>query len=339
MLVAHSLKELQFDKKSVVTIGTFDGIHLGHRLIISEVVNRAKSLDGRSVVITFEPHPREVLGKGPVMLLTTLRDRLDEMSSLHIDIVLVLEFTYEFSRQTAREFYEKFFIRGIGVSEVVVGYDHMFGRDRKSNTSELSQMGKEYGFGLTIVKPVSVEGEIISSTKIRNLLLRGDVEIAIKYLNRPYSLDGVVIVGDRRGETLGFPTVNILPKEINKLIPADGVYCINIVIDGHRWYGMLNIGYRPTFKLDSERIIEANIFNYDGDLSFGVDDDEGESSYRDYYLHGKKGSIMNIAICTYFVNKAIVVGYRFCDRTCEGFGKTLCTMGAIGNLKMKSLKK
>jgi riboflavin kinase/FMN adenylyltransferase len=142
----------------------------------------------------------------------------------------------------------------------------MFGRDRKSNIDELQRMSIEYKFDVNVVEPVSFGGEVISSSKIRNLLSRGDVERAAEYLNRPYSLDGIVIEGDRRGETLGFPTANIQPKSNNKLIPLDGVYFVSINMDNRQYYGMLNIGIRPTFKSDSSRIIEVNIFKINNDL-------------------------------------------------------------------------
>ncbi|MDI6767235.1 MAG: bifunctional riboflavin kinase/FAD synthetase [Bacteroidota bacterium] len=266
MLVANSLNDLKFDHNSIVTVGTFDGVHLGHSSIIKKLVDRAKDRKARSVIITFEPHPRVVLGKGNVMLLTTLTDRIEQMESFGVDAVLVLEFTYDFSRQTALEFYEKYLIRGIGVREVIVGYDHMFGRDRISNVNELKQMGKEIGFDVLMVEPVAYDGEIISSTKIRTLLQNGNVEKAMKFLNRPYSIEGTVIAGDRRGESLGFPTANILPESSNKLIPADGVYCVKVSINEQQIFGMLNIGVKPTFGSESKQIIEVNIFNFDGDI-------------------------------------------------------------------------
>ncbi len=266
MVIQKSLNDLKFDHNSVVTVGTFDGVHLGHSSIIKKVVDRAKDLKARSVIITFEPHPRAVLGEGNVMLLTTLTERIEEMELLGIDVVLVLEFTYDFSRQTASEFYEKYLVHGIGVREVIVGYDHMFGRDRISNVNELKQMGKRIGFEVLMVEPVSYGGEIISSTKIRALLQNGNVEKAIKFLERPYSIEGTVIVGDRRGENLGFPTANILPDNSHKLIPADGVYCVKVSINEQQSFGMLNIGVKPTFGSESKQIIEVNIFNFDGDL-------------------------------------------------------------------------
>ena len=266
MIVANSIKELKYDPHSIVTIGTFDGVHLGHQLIMSKLTSRAKTHASRSVILTFDPHPREIVGKEQIMLLSTLDERINLMNIFGVDAVLIIKFSYDFSRQTSKEFYEKYMVNGIGLSEVIVGYDHMFGRDRKSNIDELQRMSIEYKFDVNVVEPVSFGGEVISSSKIRNLLSRGDVERAAEYLNRPYSLDGIVIEGDRRGETLGFPTANIQPKSNNKLIPLDGVYFVSINMDNRQYYGMLNIGIRPTFKSDSSRIIEVNIFKINNDL-------------------------------------------------------------------------
>ena len=260
MIVIRSLQEIKYDVNSVITIGTFDGVHLGHQSIFRKLLDRAKECNCRSVIVTFEPHPREVVGKGPVMLLSTLDERIELMRDAKVDLVYVIEFTKDFSKQTSREFYEKYILKGIGLKSVVVGHDHMFGKDRKSNIDELRKMGNESHFDVDVVEPVSLEGDIISSTKIRNLLLQGNAERAAKFLNRPYIIKGIVVEGDRRGETLGFPTANIKPKSITKLIPGNGVYFISADIDEQSYYGMLNIGVRPTFKTERKRIIEVNLF-------------------------------------------------------------------------------
>jgi len=266
MAVVRSLKEIQFVQNTVATIGTFDGIHRGHRKILSKVLERARAIDGRSLVVTFDPHPREIVGREPVQLLTTLDERLSMIREFGIDTVLVLDFTYEFSRQTARQFYEKYIVHGSGIKEIIVGYDHMFGRDRSSNINELEMMGNEFQFDVVVVEPVSVGVEVISSTKIRRHLLAGDVESVAQYLSRPYSLRGTVVIGDRRGSTLGFPTANIETETSKKVIPADGVYFVSVDFDRQTYYGMLNIGVRPTFQLGSKRVIEVNIFGITDEL-------------------------------------------------------------------------
>src|SRR5271169_5712769 len=185
MIVARSLNDVKYNVNSVVTVGTFDGVHRGHRSILNELTTRAEMRHGRSVLITFDPHPREVVGKGSVQWLTTLDERMTLLQPTGIDVALVLQFTYEFSRQSSREFYEKYVVRGLGVSEVIVGYDHMFGRDREAGIHELRSMGQEYGFTISVIDPVSVKGTIISSSAVRELLRKGNVEQAGKFLQRP----------------------------------------------------------------------------------------------------------------------------------------------------------
>lgn len=263
MIVARSLGEITHSVDSVVTVGTFDGVHRGHEAILTELRAQALTLRCRSVVITFEPHPREVVGRGPIQRLTTLEERLDLLGRAGIDLTLVLEFTYAFSRQTPREFYETSVIRGVGVRGVVVGHDHMFGRDREAGIAELGALGQEYGFTETMVPPVSIEGSVVSSSRIREELLRGQVEHAARMLGRPYGFDGTVVPGDGRGASLGFPTANLQPVSAAKLIPAEGVYCVGVRMDdGRKGFGMMNIGVRPTFAAAApQRTIEVHVFD------------------------------------------------------------------------------
>ncbi len=266
MVVVNSIEEIKFFKNTIITIGTFDGVHRGHQLIIRTLTKQAIENNYRSVLITFDPHPREVVGKGPVHLLTTLNERLKIVESFNVNYVVVLKFTHEFSLQSAREFYERYIIKGIGVTKVVVGYDHTFGHGRATKVDELLKIGKEYKFDVEIIEPVTYEGEIISSSKIRNLILQGAVDRASLHLNREYSIAGKVIEGDRRGYSLGFPTANIQVENSNKLIPADGVYCVKVEAENMQVNGMLNIGRRPTFKESNEKIIEVNMFNFDKNI-------------------------------------------------------------------------
>jgi len=262
MIVARSLQELAYEKNSVVTVGTFDGVHLGHRAIVDQLVAGARSIGGRSIVITFDPHPREVVGRQSVEWLTTLEERCRILGQCGIDILFVVSFTYEFSRLSSREFYEKYVVKGTGAREVIVGYDHMFGRDREAGIHELRQMGEEFGFRVSVVDPVSLGGAIVSSSKIRERLRLGNVAQAGEFLGRPYGLEGVVVHGDRRGTQLGFPTANILPDYEHQLVPAEGVYAVVVFHGGKRYGGMLNIGHRPTVTEDGARHIEVHIFNF-----------------------------------------------------------------------------
>jgi len=263
MIVARSLDELQEGGPSVVTVGTFDGLHAGHRQIVKRLKNRSRELKARSVLVTFDPHPREVVGRGPVQMLTTIEERISLLQPFEVDATLVLRFTFAFSRQTPREFYERFIVDGLQACEMIVGHDHMFGRDREAGVGELNAMGKEFGFSVIEEPPCSVEGEIVSSSKIRDLLLRGDVATAARWLGRYYALSGLVVRGDGRGRHLGFPTANVQPEGPNKLVPAEGVYFVEIRIAGRQYFGMLSIGVNPTFKSDGRRTIEVFIFDFD----------------------------------------------------------------------------
>lgn len=262
MIVARSVAEIPYAPKSVVTVGTFDGVHLGHQQIVRKLREHAHARGMRSVLVTFDPHPREVVGRGPVKLLTTIDERITLLDQLGIDVILILQFTFEFSRQSSREFYENYIVHSIGVEEVIVGHDHMFGRDREAGVEELRAMGQELGFGVYQEPPFSVDGEVVSSSKIRELLFRGDVRKSGDWLGRPYSIAGCVMKGDGRGASIGFPTANIQPQDEKKLIPAEGVYFVEIDYDGKNFFGMANIGIRPTFYEDGKKTIEVHIFDF-----------------------------------------------------------------------------
>ncbi|HLF13957.1 MAG TPA: riboflavin biosynthesis protein RibF [Bacteroidota bacterium] len=266
MRIARSLEQAGFDKNSVVTIGTFDGMHLGHRAVIARVLEKRAALNGRSVVVTFDPHPRSVVDGAPVGLLTTMDERIDLFRGAGIDLVLIVDFSYEFSRQSASSFYERYIIRGTGVSEVVVGHDHVFGRDREASIETLRVMGKESGFAMTTVGPVTSSGVRISSSSIRRHLSEGRVADARISLGRPYELRATVVRGDGRGARIGFPTANLLPVSPEKVVPRGGVYLAVLDVDGVQRHGMVNIGTRPTFTGDGRVVIEAHLFDWSGDL-------------------------------------------------------------------------
>jgi riboflavin kinase/FMN adenylyltransferase len=268
MIVARSLAELRKEDSSVVTVGTFDGVHRAHREIVREVVHRAKMGEGRSVVVTFEPHPKEVVpsAKGPVALLTTIDERMEHLTALGVDVLLVIEFTLEFSRLSSRAFYEQYLVRGIGVREVVVGYDHTFGHNREGRAEELIAMGKEFNFSVFALHPFSVAGEVVSSTRIRKALAEGGIEHANTLLGWEYSLRGIVIRGDGRGRTLGYPTANIQPQSDKKLIPATGVYLVAVAMDGRNTFGMMNIGIRPTVTDARRMTMEVHLFDFSEDV-------------------------------------------------------------------------
>lgn len=268
MRVVHELEKVGYQKNSVITVGTYDGVHRGHRVIIEEAVHRAKRKQGRSVVVTFDPHPRQVLIKngGSISLLSTLTEREKLCAALGVDVFFIINFTYEFSRLTFGEFYKHYLIDGIGVSEVIEGYDHHFGRDREGSIEQLLQLGKEYSFGVHAIEPICFEGELVSSSRIRIHLLEGRVDRAAQLLGRPYSFSGMVVRGDRRGKSLGYPTANLRLIEADMLVPQNGIYFVEVSIDNRTYYGMASIGVRPTFGENGERTIEVYIFEYDKEI-------------------------------------------------------------------------
>lgn len=263
MTVYRSLAEIPHNPLSVLTIGTFDGVHRGHQQVIGALTQAAKERGGRSVVITFDPHPQEVIRRHgtTVDILTTIEERQEQFRRLGVDAVVVIPFTREFAATPWEEFVEQLESQ-IGIAHMIVGHDHAFGKDRKGNAESLRGYGAEHGFGVTEIGPLVIAGETISSTKIRRALAEGDLGKAAEYLGRNYSLSGTVVRGDGRGRKLGIPTANISPINPNKLIPANGVYCVRMEV-GDVWHrGMGNIGVRPTFTDATQRTIEVNLFNF-----------------------------------------------------------------------------
>lgn len=268
MIVARSLQDIHHLKNSVITVGTFDGVHKAHQEIVHEVVQRARQRGGRSVVVTFEPHPKEVVTsqKGPVELLTTIHERITLIQRLNVDVLFIIRFTYEFSRLGSGDFYKTFLVEGIGVTEVVVGYDHMFGRNREGGTEALLSLGKTYNFSVFALQPYLVGDTVVSSTRIRLALKEGDLRRASALLGYEYELSGTVVHGDGRGKSIGFPTANIEPESPKKLIPGRGVYLVSAGINGEHYFGMMNIGTRPTVTDGSRESLEVHLLDFDGDI-------------------------------------------------------------------------
>ncbi len=255
-------------KASAVTIGTYDGVHLGHRAIIATLVSDAKARGLRSVVITFEPHPRLVLGKtngAPIFLLSTLDEKLHVLESLGVDCVIVIHFTKEFSETPAETFVEDVLVKQIGLAEIVIGYDHMFGKNRGGSFETLARLAEKHHFAVRQIPEQKVDEHHLSSTAIRRFLESGEIEHANKLLGSPYQLSAVVIEGDKRGRTIGFPTANLLPPTA-KLIPKIGVYAVEVEVENKRYSGMMNIGTRPTVQAQSSVAIEAHLLEFNGDL-------------------------------------------------------------------------
>jgi riboflavin kinase/FMN adenylyltransferase len=266
MNTEFQLNAVNYVKNSVVTVGTFDGVHIAHQELIRDLVQRARARKGRSVVITFDPHPKEVLTGKPFHLLTSIEERQQMCEQLGVDAFFCTEFTYGFSRQSSRDFYLRYVIQGTGVSEVVEGYDHHFGRDREGSIEELLKLGREFEFSVDALKPVYIDEEIVSSSQIRKHLLEGRPDRAHRLLGRPYPVTGTVVRGDGRGRTLGYPTANLQLSSNRKMIPQDGIYFAQVEIDAAMYSCMVSIGVRPTFFTHGQRTIEAHLLDFDGDL-------------------------------------------------------------------------
>jgi len=267
MEVFNSLSDVKKDKNTVITLGTFDGIHLGHKKIIEGVINKAEKLGARSFLITFDPHPRSVVSKEhTVKLLNTLQEKLEILNGLGIQNLLIIKFTKEFSQLSSEDFFKNYIIDGIGLKEIVIGYDHHFGKGRGGDENTLRDMGKEFDFSVTKVDAVDINGTSVSSTKIRKALVEGNIPVANSFLGRYYSFQGNVVKGDGRGRLLGFPTANIKLKGENKLLPAIGIYAVELILENIKHFGLMSIGKRPTFYNDGQLTTEIYIFDFDKDI-------------------------------------------------------------------------
>ncbi len=264
----YGLEQVVRDDRSLVTVGTFDGVHLGHQAILRYLVQRARSNGGNSVVVSFDPHPREVITGKPVPLLTTIDERAELLEELGLDRFIVIPFTKEFAKLSAEDFVEKILVGRIGLKEIVIGYDHGFGRGRGGDAKLLAALGEKLGFTVDVIPPQVVERHVVSSTEIRTLLIdEGDVSEAARLLGRPYALTGTVVEGARRGRTIGFPTANLAVDHPRKVVPRIGVYAVLVTLeDGVTTLGgMMNIGRRPTFG-DTGRHLEVHLLEFEGDL-------------------------------------------------------------------------
>jgi riboflavin kinase / FMN adenylyltransferase len=263
----YGLADVVRDPRSVVTLGTFDGVHRGHRSIIEYLLLRSNENGGPATVITFDPHPREIVRGRRVPLLTTIDERADILERLGVDRFIVLRFTDQMARMPARGFVEEILVGSVGMSEIVIGYDHAFGRNREGNASLLKSMAPRHDFCVDIIPAQVVNTDVVSSSKIRKALESGRTDEAAALLGRPYGMTGEVVPGDRRGRTIGFPTANLRLGDDRKIVPTNGVYAVRVRssrMEGLA-YGMMNIGVRPTVD-GLNRKLEVNLFDFDGDL-------------------------------------------------------------------------
>lgn len=266
--IYSDLNKFQVDRP-VVTIGTFDGIHLGHQKVIARLRDFAKQHDGESVIFTFHTHPRLVTSPNEttLRLLTTLEEKTELLEKFGIDHLIVYPFNRDFANLTYHEFVEKILVEKLKTHCLVVGYDHKFGKNREGGFEYLQKCADKYNFHIERLDALLVEDDSVSSTKIRNALQNGEIEKANQFLGYPFTLHGTVVSGKQLGRKLGFPTANIESSDKNKIIPGYGVYAVKVKLKAAEFNGMLNIGTRPTFNNNADnRSIEVNIFDFDGDI-------------------------------------------------------------------------
>ncbi|HEY9082353.1 MAG TPA: bifunctional riboflavin kinase/FAD synthetase [Vicingaceae bacterium] len=267
MKVYTNIQEFKSTKNVVVTIGTFDGVHLGHKVIINQLKKAAEELEGENVLLTFFPHPRMVVfpDDNELKLLNTIEERKELLGKAGIDHLIIHPFSKAFSRLTALEFVRDILVNRLNVKKLVIGYDHHFGRNREGSFEDLIEFGEVYGFSVEEIPAQDIQQINVSSTKIRTSLLAGEIHAATNFLGYPYFINGTVVKGDKIGREIGFPTANIKPDETYKLIPKNGVYAVKVIVNEKEYEGMLNIGIRPTLKGKKETI-EVNIFDFDEDI-------------------------------------------------------------------------
>lgn len=266
MKIFNSIQAFHSKKKNIVTIGTFDGVHVGHKKILERITHSALMMDCESLVLTFFPHPRTVLQENSEMKqLNTLDEKSLLFANAGIDNLIIHPFDKEFSRLTAEEFVKNVLVETFHIQKIIIGHDHRFGKNRTANINDLMAFGKIYGFEVEQISAQEINDVSISSTKIRNALLEGNITLANEFLGYNYSLSGTVVKGKQLGRSIGYPTANIHIAEDYKLIPENGVYIVQSTMDGKLVFGMMNIGFNPTVK-GTVQTIEINFFDFDKDI-------------------------------------------------------------------------
>ena len=267
MKVYRNIKEVEGVKNAVVTTGTFDGVHLGHRAVFDVMKKEAQKINGETVVVTFFPHPRFVLGLDAESLkfINTQQKKISLLEQAGIDHLIIIEFTKAFSKNSSETFIRDYIIKPLTPKKIIIGHDHHFGRNRHGSHELLCNLGKEAGFDVIKVAPLQIDALTVSSTKVRKLLEEGNIGLANKLLGYEYSITGMVVHGNGIGRTIGYPTANIEVGSEYKLIAANGVYACRVEHQGVIYKGMANIGFRPTIN-QSSLTIEVNIFDFDKDI-------------------------------------------------------------------------
>ena len=266
MKIYRSIEDYDEDKRSVVTIGTFDGIHLGHQKILSRLIKSSKNKDLNSVVLTFFPHPRIILNKyNEVKMIDTLDEKIIHLNEIGIDSLVIHPFDKNFSLLSANQFIKDFLVDKLKIKHIIIGYDHRFGKGREASVTDLKNYADNYDFTVEEIKAQEIEKITVSSTKIRNSINQGDIKTTEKYLGRHFNLTGKVVKGDGLGKKINYPTANIFIEETYKIIPKDGVYLVETIIEDKLFNGMMNIGHRPTIGTNVKSI-EVHLFNFNQDI-------------------------------------------------------------------------
>lgn len=266
MKIFNSIQEFSAAKKTIVTLGTFDGVHKGHKSILEKLIKSSKQAGCESVVLTFFPHPRMVLQQNSdLKLLNTITEKAWLLEQCGIDNLIIHPFSKEFSRLTAEEFVKDILVDSLNIRKIIIGHDHRFGRNRTADINDLIRFGQQYDFEVEQITALEVNEVSVSSTKIRNALVEGNIYTANRFLGYPYFLTGTVATGKQLGRTIGFPTANIEIAEDYKQIPAQGVYAVSSVINGKTVLGMMNIGTRPTVD-GTYQTIEVHFLDFDTDI-------------------------------------------------------------------------
>lgn len=269
MKIYTDIEQFQSIKNPVLTIGTFDGVHVGHQKIIEKMKEIAKQTNGETVIFTFFPHPKMVVNptNHGIQLIQSQEEKFEKLAKLGVDHVIVFPFTKAFSEITAAEFVSDVLISKLNIHTIIVGYDHQFGKNREGNLTYLENKGKEYGFQVIEIPAHEINAVNVSSSKIRHALSEGDIETANHYLSGSFEIWGKVIHGNKLGRTIGFPTANIGVDDSLKIVPGRGVYAVTVSIDGGKpLFGMMNIGVRPTVNQELKETIEVNLFDFNEDI-------------------------------------------------------------------------
>ncbi|PHQ57621.1 MAG: riboflavin biosynthesis protein RibF [Lutibacter sp.] len=266
MKIINDLSNFKSDKTTFVTIGTFDGVHIGHQKVIKDLVKNAIQNNVTSVLLTFFPHPRMVLNKtSNIKLINTIDERIQLLKGMGLDVLVVHEFTKEFSKQTALNFVKSVLVDKLNISKLIIGYDHQFGQNREGDFEHLKSYGKLLNFNVKEISKLDIDNFAVSSTLIRKAIKNGNIEKANNYLGYNYMITGTVVKGKKLGQKIGFPTANIQLRETYKLLPKTGAYVVKSEIENQTVFGMMNIGFRPTVSGENQTI-EIHFFDFNKDL-------------------------------------------------------------------------